>query len=1835
MLGGRLGLSFPSSTLRTLRNRKSDGPGDMSLNEAVIQTVVGRFTEQAARTPEAEAVRFEGVGLTYGALDRRSNQLARHLQGLGVKTDVLVGVCLERSVEMVVAVLAVLKAGGAYLPLDPAYPSPRLSFMLEDAKAPVLLTQAKLRAGLPAFAGPVLCLDESPALFAPEAPASPVDASSLEGLAYAIYTSGSTGTPKGVAMGHGPLANLITWQLDQSIAGPGTRTLQFSPLSFDVSFQELFGTWCSGGTLVLVRDELRLDAVLLLKLLADERVERLFLPFIALQSLSEIATSHQKVPPSLREVVTAGEQLQVTHHLRAFFSALPGCALHNHYGPSETHVVSSYVLRGSPDAWPALPPIGKAIDGCELVVLDEQKRPVPHGESGELFLAGVCLARGYLHREALTAERFVAHPLRPGTGERAYRTGDLARVLPGGDVEFLGRIDGQVKVRGYRIELGEIEVALGSHPAVKQVAVVAREDVPGDKRLVAYVVPDGTLEHAAGTLRRHLGTKVPDYMVPSAFVVLEALPRLLRAGRQLAARAPVRGAAAAGARAGDPHRPALPVAHGGAVGGGALRRRIAALAQAAVGGAAGEASAGGRWDGGLGAGGHHRHGGPLPRRSGRGDVLEEPGRRGGIRHHLHAGAGGSVRGRGRARRARVRARARHPGGRGALRRGLLRHHAEGGTGDGSAAAPLPGDGLVRAGVRRLRTGDVPGPHRRLRGHAQQQLPAAARPAPAGHRGQGGRLPGDGRQREGLRGHARRAQAGPARPGPVAQHRVLHVAGRGGAGVLGFADAPVRRGAGGRRGGDGAAALRPPVPGGRHALPGRALPALRRERHRDALQRRRGRGGAQAPVGRAGGRRRHPRGAARRGRQQRRRGQDELRGAGRGGTGHRHRDGARERGRGSAHHPLRGGARHRDAAGRPHRSGGAVAGLPRAHRRHRLLRHRFGEEQLRPPHRRGGRGGPAQDGARPEAPRAAADAALPDAQPEDRLRQEPLLRPDAALRVAGGQGAPARGRQLLRRGRHQRARRGGGGPRPACLRPVEARPVAPRVGQDARGRDAGGAAIGRAPPGEPGASARGRGAHAVHRPARVPLPQGRGRGQRRGGREGADGGRGGGHRAGVHPAPRVPLPRSGLAAPGHGARTVPPRARLPRHGGCVRGGVEAAARPRPARGALPEGPRVPRSRRGAAPDVLRAGGAVHGGVRARAALVELGRASGRARGPQRGRVRRRVPRGRLHAGGRAAPGRQARPAHAGAGAGQHAVGAPVRRSHRAPADGRAGHRIGQRAASVRRLRSHGRGAAAPGHAGGGGRGEPAAPDIARVPLADDGRRGGALPRNGEGHAPVGAAHPHRLHRDGHVAHARRGDVPRLLGAAPARHGPLRARAAHALGQGRPPAAGGGPARDARHAGAAAGHHRTARPGVHLPGGVQRRCGRLERPLECRGPALAPGRCPGLGSLPRRRAAPARHPSHVFLPAAAPLDRPRAGVRARLHTLHRSRREHRPRPPRRTSHPHPAQPVRGTQRPGARRCRRGRELPGAGARLAGADAGGARGAEAVRREGHLPAAPGRGAVAGRPRRVPRRSDAPGGRAGSRARGRRRAERPRAARREHPRAARRRRAGRQRPRVPGAGPVRARRHAPGGHRTATAADDPAARHPLRSARHRGRARAATARRRGCSRAGAGGPRGSHRRSRRRSCRRAHRRLGGRGRAEGPGEVRREEGLRRHRAHQPRAEGRAHAPAAGVPGGLHPPLQREDAGLQARGAGEPRPVVRPARGDGLPAAAQGAHLPAGGEPLQGLAALGRGRQPVPGRAQRLRLRDVRPRAGLHQTGRAPAGGRRLRAGAHAPAGG
>ena len=481
-----------------------------------------RFEAQADRTPEAQAVTFEGHGLSYRELDRASNRLAHRLIAEGVQSDGVVAICASRSLEVAVFVLAALKAGAGYLPLDAGYPRDRLSFMLEDARAQLLLRQRGLEVdlGSTSVAALELGIDD-------EAITSGNDARlprrhTPNGIAYAIYTSGSTGKPKGVAMVHRALDNLIDWQLGDSRAGEGTTTLQFAPLSFDVHFQEMFSTWCSGGRLVMVREELRLEMLKLLDLLERERVERLFLPFIALQSLADIAVAHELLPTSLREVITAGEQLQVTRAIVELFTRLPEARLFNHYGPSETHVVTSLLLEGPPASWPALPAIGSALPNVDLLVLDEQGNEVAAGQEGELFVGGVALARGYLYRPELTAERFVERST-ARERERFYRTGDLVKELENGIFQYLGRLDGQVKIRGYRIEIGEIEVALSAHENVKEAAVTVHERRAGEKRLVAYLVLEQ--ETDTGALRRFLESRLPEYMMPSAFVTLPALPR--------------------------------------------------------------------------------------------------------------------------------------------------------------------------------------------------------------------------------------------------------------------------------------------------------------------------------------------------------------------------------------------------------------------------------------------------------------------------------------------------------------------------------------------------------------------------------------------------------------------------------------------------------------------------------------------------------------------------------------------------------------------------------------------------------------------------------------------------------------------------------------------------------------------------------------------------------------------------------------------------------------------------------------------------------------------------------------------------------------------------------------------------------------------------------------------------------------------------------------------------------------------------------------------------------------------------------------------------------------
>jgi amino acid adenylation domain-containing protein len=368
-----------------------------------------------------------------------------------------------------------------------------------------------------------VCLDSDWPIISREAEASPVSGTNSGNLAYVIYTSGSTGRPKGIAMSHGSLCNLTSWQIRRStLARP--KTMQFAPLSFDVSFQEIFTTWCSGGVLILLPEEYRRDSCALLEYLREKSIERLFLPFVALQQLADAARQFEAELPELREVIVAGEQLQITSSISGWFARMPNCILENQYGPSESHVVSAFRLSGPAGEWPPLPPIGRPIANTRLFILDCNLQPVPVGVPGELYIGGVQVARGYLNRPELTAEKFIPDFFDEEPGARMYKTGDLARYLPDGNIEFLGRIDHQVKVRGFRIEPGEIEAVLGRHPGVRESVVLAREDEPGDRRLVAYVVPKTGEIPIVGGLRRFLAEKLPDYMIPSSFVVLDALP---------------------------------------------------------------------------------------------------------------------------------------------------------------------------------------------------------------------------------------------------------------------------------------------------------------------------------------------------------------------------------------------------------------------------------------------------------------------------------------------------------------------------------------------------------------------------------------------------------------------------------------------------------------------------------------------------------------------------------------------------------------------------------------------------------------------------------------------------------------------------------------------------------------------------------------------------------------------------------------------------------------------------------------------------------------------------------------------------------------------------------------------------------------------------------------------------------------------------------------------------------------------------------------------------------------------------------------------------------------
>ena len=507
----------------------------VQLNDTAARTDPDRcvyelVAEQAARTPDHPALIFDDTQLTYAELNRRANWLAHHLQTLDVEPDVVVGIMMERSIDMMVGILAILKAGGVYTALDPADPGERISFLLTDAKIKVVLTQKRFAARLPQDGPHVFCTDSDWPDSQPGIDDDPVNLARADNLVYLTYTSGSTGQPKAVAMHHRPLVNLIDFQIASSNGTGPLRTLQFASLSFDVSFQEIFSTWCAGGTLVLIKEETRKDARELWRAIEALNIERLFLPVVALQYLAEVAATDAVVPGGLRQIITAGEQLKITDEIRALFAKLPSCTLDNHYGPSETHLATWLRLDGPANEWPRLPAIGRPIANAQVFVLDTKLQPVPLGVVGELYIGGAGLAREYLNRSDQTASRFIPNPFDAPAGARLYRTGDLVRHLNNGLLEFVGRSDTQVKVRGFRIEVGEVESVLKQHPAVAQVAVVATADDTGPKRLVAYVVAARGKTPPSEELRNHLRARLPEYMVPAAFLMLDRLP-LSRSGK--------------------------------------------------------------------------------------------------------------------------------------------------------------------------------------------------------------------------------------------------------------------------------------------------------------------------------------------------------------------------------------------------------------------------------------------------------------------------------------------------------------------------------------------------------------------------------------------------------------------------------------------------------------------------------------------------------------------------------------------------------------------------------------------------------------------------------------------------------------------------------------------------------------------------------------------------------------------------------------------------------------------------------------------------------------------------------------------------------------------------------------------------------------------------------------------------------------------------------------------------------------------------------------------------------------------------------------------------------
>lgn len=484
------------------------------------------FEAQVARKPTAVAAVYGSEQLTYSELNQQANQLAHHLQALGVGPEVRVGICVEHSLEMVVGLLGIFKAGGAYVALDPTYPKERLAFMLEDTQVPVILTQQRLLATLPKHGGQVVCLDADWASIAQKSEDSPASEVRANNLAYVLYTSGSTGKPKGVMIDHRSLVNYVCW-FNRSLGDTVQSLPMISRLTFDASLKQIFARLARGEEVWILPSDLMAQPLRLLQVLNTRtKVGFNCVPSLWTAMLDTMQPGRAAETEHLTCLFISGEHLTKELVNRSFV-AFPHLQIWNLYGPTETTANASCARIVSENNVT----IGHPIANTQIYLLDTHLHLVPIGVPGELYIGGVGVGRGYLHQPELTAERFVPHPFSDEPGARLYRTGDLARYLPDGTIELQGRLDHQVKIRGYRVELGEIEAVLSGHPAVRESAVTVREDTPGEKCLVAYITLRQNQAPTVDNLRAFLKEQLPDYMVPSDFVVMDAFPRTPSSGK--------------------------------------------------------------------------------------------------------------------------------------------------------------------------------------------------------------------------------------------------------------------------------------------------------------------------------------------------------------------------------------------------------------------------------------------------------------------------------------------------------------------------------------------------------------------------------------------------------------------------------------------------------------------------------------------------------------------------------------------------------------------------------------------------------------------------------------------------------------------------------------------------------------------------------------------------------------------------------------------------------------------------------------------------------------------------------------------------------------------------------------------------------------------------------------------------------------------------------------------------------------------------------------------------------------------------------------------------------